>query len=324
MIGDYSGIWVFLERRRDQIAEPSLEVLGKARQLADKHRDELVGLIAGSHNLDGLGEQAIQYGADKVYIIEDPLLEEYSTIPFAEALSRTITRYKPNILLYPATRNGRDLAGRISAKLNLGLSANTVWLDILEDGSLLAGVPGFGGSIMAVTKCLTRPQMATVRPGAFPKPRPDSSRKGIIERVDVGKLPEPRTVVIERMTFEVEDISKAEMIVVAGAGVRDRVEMVKELAEELGWAFGASRPLSDEGLVPRDIFIGATGKVVRPKIALIIGVSGAAHFISGIAEAEKIISINIDPEAPIHSYSDYSIVGDGYKIVPKLLEKLRM
>ncbi|MCS7126373.1 MAG: electron transfer flavoprotein subunit alpha/FixB family protein [Aigarchaeota archaeon] len=323
MSGEFKGIWVYLERRGDQIIDPSIEVLGKARELAEKSRDEIVGIILGYRGLDKLGEVAIQYGSDKVYIIEDPVLEEYSTIPYAEAISRALTKYKPNIILYPATRNGRDLAGRISAKLNLGLSANTVWLDISSDGVLLAGVPGFGGAIMAVTKCLTRPQMATVRPGVFPKPQLDPSRRGSVERIDVGKIPEPKIRVVERTFYEVEDISKAEAIVVAGVGLRDNVEIVKKLAEELGWKFGATRPLSDEGLVPRDIFIGATGKVVKPKIALIIGVSGAAHFISGITGAEKIISINIDPEAPIHSYSDYSVTGDGYKIVPKLLEKIR-
>lgn len=322
MVSEYQNIWVFLERRGDEIIEPSLEVLGKARELADKYGDKVSGILMGAVNLEDLAETAIKHGADKVYIVQDQLLQEYSTIPYSEALSRLITRYKPNIILYPATRNGRDLAGRISAKLNLGLSANTVWLDIVGEGILLAGVPGFGGGIMAVTKCLTKPQMATVRPGAFPKPQPNSSRKGEIERVDVGGLPEPPTKTIERVFYTVEDISKAEAIVIAGIGVRENIEMVKKLSEKLKWAFGATRPLSDEGLVSRDIFVGATGKTVRPKIALIIGASGATHFISGVAGAEKIISINIDPEAPIHSYSDYSIVGDAYKIVPKLLEKL--
>jgi len=319
---EHRNIWVFLERRREEIIESSLEVLGKARELADKYGDKVAGVLLGAGNLDKLAEVAITYGADVVYTIQDELLQEYSTIPYSEALSRVIKKYKPNIILYPATRNGRDLAGRISAKLNLGLSANTVWLDIIGDGVLLAGVPGFGGGIMAVTKCLTKPQMATVRPGAFPKPQPNPTRTGRVERIDIGKLPEPPIKTIERVFYTVEDISKAEAIIIAGIGIRENIEAAKKLAEKLNWAFGATRPLSDEGLVHRDIFVGATGKTVRPKIALIVGASGAAHFISGVAGAEKIISINIDPEAPIHSYSDYSIVGDAYKIIPKLLEKL--
>lgn len=322
MSQEYKGVWVFLERRGDEIVEPSLEVLGKARELADKYGDHVAGVLMGVRNLEAQAETTIKHGADIVYIVEDPLLEDYSTVPYSEALSRLIIRYKPNIILYPATRNGRDLAGRISAKLNLGLSANTVWLDIVGDGVLLAGVPGFGGGIMAVTKCLTKPQMSTVRPGVFSKPQPNPMRTGKIEKVDVGKLPEPPTKIVEKVFFTVEDISKAEAIVIAGIGVRENIEMVKKLSEKLNWAFGATRPLSDEGLVPRDIFVGATGKTVKPKIALIVGVSGAAHFISGVAGAEKIVSINIDPEAPIHLYSDYSIAGDAYKIIPKLLQRL--
>lgn len=319
---EYNGVWVFLERRGDEIIEPSLEVLGKARELADKYRDHVAGVVMGEKNLEAQAETAIKFGADVVYTVQDPLLEDYSTIPYSETLSRLIIMHKPNIILYPATRNGRDLAGRISAKLNLGLSANTVWLDIVGDGILLAGVPGFGGGIMAVTKCLTKPQMSTVRPGAFPKPQPDPGRTGRIEKIDIGKIPEPSTKIVEKVFYTVEDISKAEAIVIAGIGVRENLEAVKKLTEKLNWAFGATRPLSDEGLVSRDIFVGATGKTVRPKIAFVIGASGAAHFISGIAGAEKIISINIDPEAPIHSYSDYSVVGDAYKIIPKLLQKL--
>lgn len=322
MGGEYKSIWVFLERRGNEIIEPSLEVLGKARELADKCGEKVSGILVGAEDLDFLAELAIKHGADKVYIVQGQLLHDYSTIPYSEALSRLIEKYKPNIILYPATRNGRDLAGRISAKLNLGLSANTVWLDIDGEGALLAGVPGFGGGIMAVTKCLSKPQMATVRPGAFPKPRPNPSRTGEVEKVELGSLPDTPTKTIERVFYAVEDISKAEAIVIAGIGVRENVGLVKKLAGKLNWAFGATRPLSDEGLVSRDVFIGATGKTVRPKIALIIGASGAAHFISGVSGAEKIISINIDPEAPIHSYSDYSVVGDAYKIVPKLLEKL--
>ncbi|MCF8885106.1 MAG: electron transfer flavoprotein subunit alpha/FixB family protein [Nitrososphaerota archaeon] len=322
MSREYRGVWVYIERRGGEIVESSLEVLGKARELSDKYGDSVVGVLLGSSGLEKLAETVIQHGADKIYLVEDPILSEYSTIPYSEALARLITMFKPNILLYPATRNGRDLAGRISAKLSLGLSANTVWLDVTNDGILLAGVPGFGGNIMAVTKCLSKPQMATVRPGAFVKLSPDPNRRGSIEKIDVGELPKPRVNIIESVKIEVEDISKAEAIVIAGMGVRDNVELAKKLAEKLGWAFGATRPLSDEGLVPRDIFIGATGKTVRPKIALIVGVSGAAHFISGVAGAEKIISINIDPEAPIHTYSDYSVVGDAYKILPKILEKV--
>ena len=140
---EHRNIWVFLERRREEIIESSLEVLGKARELADKYGDKVAGVLLGAGNLDKLAEVAITYGADVVYTIQDELLQEYSTIPYSEALSRVIKKYKPNIILYPATRNGRDLAGRISAKLNLGLSANTVWLDIIGDGVLLAGVPGF-------------------------------------------------------------------------------------------------------------------------------------------------------------------------------------
>ncbi|MEM1743231.1 MAG: electron transfer flavoprotein subunit alpha, partial [Nitrososphaerota archaeon] len=138
MSREYRGVWVYIERRGGEIVESSLEVLGKARELSDKYGDSVVGVLLGSSGLEKLAETVIQHGADKIYLVEDPILSEYSTIPYSEALARLITMFKPNILLYPATRNGRDLAGRISAKLSLGLSANTVWLDVTNDGILLA------------------------------------------------------------------------------------------------------------------------------------------------------------------------------------------
>ncbi len=321
---DWNGIWVFLEQVDGIMERVSWEVLGKARELADKSNDEVIGVLLGK-NLDKLAKEAIKYGADMVLVVDNNFLERYSWEAYTKVITDLVKARKPNILLIGATHNGRDLAGRLAVRLHTGLTADVVRLDLDDKGLLLSAVPGFGGSILAIIKCeQKRPQMSTVRPSIFTPIEPNASRKGKTEDVDINIDPnEIKTHLVERIRVKGEDISMAERIVVAGRGTGGDITQMRELANLLDAAVGVTRPLADIGVASRDVQIGSTGITVKPKLSLVAGASGATHFVSGIQDSETVISVNIDPKAQIFEHSDYCIVADINKILPKLLNELK-
>lgn len=324
-ISQHQGVWTYLEHRDRKLESVSLEILGKARELADKLRTPLTGILMG-YDVRSLADEAVRYGADKVLLADSPLLQHYSTDGYTSVLANLVLERKPSILLIGGTHDGRDLAGRLAIRVQTGLIANVVRLDIEEDtGLLLGAVPGFGGRILAICKCeRSRPQIATVRPGVFPLPHAGSSRNGDVEQVPVSLSEgEIRTKVLERFTRELQDISRAEYTVIAGSGTGGDLTLARQLAELLGGALGVTRPLADKGIVSRDYQIGSTGYAVRSKLTFVIGASGASHFTSGIGDAKIVVSINKDPEAQIFRYSDYCIVGDLFHVVPALIEALK-
>lgn len=317
----FRGVMAYLEHSGGQLERVSLELLGIAQDLAAKLHTNVTGVILG-HNAGELAKLAVQYGADEVLVADSPELSLYRTDAYSNVLGKLVLERKPEILLFGATHNGRDLAGRLAVRLNTGLTAHAVQVDI-EEGSnlLLCGVPGFGGSIVAMCKCPeSRPQMATVQAGIFPVPPPDPTRKGRIEEVsvDVGPV---RTKVIERSVKEGDDLARAELVIIAGRGAAAHLDDIKKLANMIGGAVGVTRPLADRELMPRDHQVGSTGTAVSAKVALILGASGAAHFVSGIRKAETVISINKDPDAPINAYADFYVVDDVATILPFLLSK---
>jgi electron transfer flavoprotein alpha subunit len=239
-------------------------------------------------------------------------------------MAQLIEKHKPLFMLYSATRNGVDLAARLAIKFDTNLTAHAIKLDIdKEKNQLITGVPGFGGNIVAVVRGISgKPHMATVSVGAFEKIY-DENRTGDIEKVDVvldeSKI---RLKVIQEEMREIADISRAEKILVAGMGCQDVYDKVKKLAEKLGLAFGVTRPLADIGLAPRSLQIGSTGVSLKGKLAIILGASGAPHFVSGVREVEKVISVNIDDEAPILDHSDVFILADLEEVVDKIYEEV--
>ncbi len=322
---DWKGIWVILEHAKGKVSGVSWEILGKARELGDRYGIRVSAVLLGT-NLDEVAKEAIYRGADEVYVAEHEALMHYSWEAHTKVVTDLVEKYRPNILLLAATHNGRDLAGRLAVRLNTGLTADVVELDIEPEGELLVGsVPGFGGSILAVIKCEhSRPQMATIRPGVLIAQELDTSRTGEIHKIASDIPPNLITTqVLQEIPVESVDISKAKRIVAAGRGVGTNLELVEELAELLDAAIGVTRPLADIGLKSRDHQIGSTGVTVRPKLAIIVGVSGAAHFVSGIQDAETIISINIDEEALIFDHSDYCVVADLNDVLPELIEALK-
>lgn len=318
---EFKGIMVYLEHSDRQLETVSLEILGKAQQLAEKLATNVTAVILG-HNVGTLAEEAVQFGADHVLVADSPALAQYTTEAFCNVLGELVRNRKPEVLLLGATHDGRDLAGRLAVRLNTGLTAHAVQVEVEEGTSLLVcGVPGFGGNIVAMCKCpRSRPQMATVRPGILPVPERSPQRQGTIETVPVN-VGEVRTRVVERSVKEGVDITKAEIIVIAGRGAESHLDAVKKLADSVGAIIGVTRPLADKELMPREHQVGSTGYAVTPKVAIILGASGAAHFVSGIRGAKTVISVNKDPEALINTYADYCVVDDIGKLLPTLLSR---
>ncbi len=318
---EFKGVMVYLEHSGSQLERVSLEILAKAQEVAHKLATNVTGVLLG-HNVRTFAEEAIQFGADQVLVADLPTLEQYTTEAFSNVLGELVRDRKPEILLLGATHDGRDLAGRLAVRLNTGLTAHAIRVEIEEGTNLLVcGVPGFGGSIVAMCKCpRSRPQMATVRPGIFPIPERNPQRQGTIEMVPV-KVGDVRTKVIERSVKESVDITRAEIIAIVGRGAETYLDTVKKLADSVGGVVGVTRPLADKGLMSRDHQVGSTGCAVTPKVAIIFGASGAAHFVSGIRDAKTVISVNKDPEAAINSYADYVVVEDAEKLLPALLSK---
>ncbi len=323
--GEASGLWVYLEQEGGRLNGVSLELLGHGRKLADAAGTELTALLL-SGGAAGLADEAIGYGADAVLVAEHALLDPYTTDPCTKVVAGLVLERKPDILLLGATVNGRDLAGRLAVRLRTGLTADCTDLTIdPETGLLLGEVTGFGQGILATIQCAQhRPQMATVRPGVFPRPAADALRKGRTERVDVPLTDADHTVqVLKRSTGRGVDITQAERLVVGGRGVQGDFALLRSLAKALNAEVGATRVAVDQGWVGHDRMVGQTGSVTRPKLAIVCGASGAMQFTVGIQDAETVVAINSDPEAPIFEVADYCIADDVFQVLPPLIEGLK-
>jgi electron transfer flavoprotein alpha subunit len=320
-----SGIWLYLEHEEGELLGISRELIGKGRELARQLRVPVTGLLLGT-DLGSLAREAIQRGADHVLLGEDAALSPYTTDAHADVVAAAVRLGKPDILLLGATSNGRDLAGRLAVRLRTGLTADCTGLALDDESGLLLGeVVGFGGGIVATIQCPEhRPQMATVRPGAFIAPELNHTRRGQIDHlpVEFGRTPS-RTRVLDRVLGGGVDITKADAVVVAGGGTDGDLHLVEELAALLGAEIGATRVAVDAGWVERTRMIGQTGSVTRPKLVVLCGVSGAMQFTVGIDEADTVVAINVDGDAPIFDVADYGITGDLQQVLPPLVEELR-
>ncbi|NLP52749.1 electron transfer flavoprotein subunit alpha/FixB family protein [Bacillus sp. RO1] len=324
---DYSGVWVFIEENEGKIAPVSLELLGAGRTLADKRGVELAGIIIGD-TVTGLADTIFEYGADKVYVYDQPIFQLYRTESFMKALLHCSEKYKPEIILYGATSTGKDLASAVATDLPTGLTADTTELDVEEDtGLLLASRPAFGGNIMATILCKKyRPQMATVRPKVMKALQPQKGRAGklIAEKIDI-KEDDMRTKVLKivRETTKKIRIDEADIVVAGGKGLGSEqgFGIVHQLAKTLGGVVGASRDVVEAGWVEHHHQVGQTGVTVTPKIYFAIGISGAIQHIVGMKNSGMIIAINKDPDAAIFNSCHYGIVGDAFEIVPLLVKE---
>jgi len=328
-IQEYNGLWVFIEQRDGTPAQISLELLGKGRDLAEKLEVDVTAILIG-HNVSEMAEELIFYGADRVIIADDPIAKEYRTETHTEIIVEQALKEKPEILLIGSTCIGRDLAPRISARLNTGCTADCTELGIdKEMRVIVATKPFFSRDLMADIICpLHRPQMVTVRPGVMELKTQDRKRHGELIYIDVNcKEEDIKVKVLETVRSVSNSISleEADKVVAAGMGVgtEEGFEMVKALAKLLGAHVGATSLPVDEGWVSEDNKIGQTGKTIRPKLYIGCGVSGAIQHSAGMINSELIIAINTNPKADIFNFADYGIVGDISEIVPALIKELK-
>ena len=322
-------VYVIAEQRDGKIQKVGLELIGEATKLAKDLGEQVVAVLLGS-NITDKAQELIQHGADKVVVVDDPMLEKYATEPYAKAITAVIKACEPEIVLYGATSIGRDLAPRVSARVHTGLTADCTKLAINEETKLLHMTrPAFGGNIMATIVCKNhRPQMATVRPGVMAALAKDATRTGEVVNFKVDFVPADMNVeILEEVkeTKKTVDITEAKVLVSGGRGIgsADFVPVLQEAADVLGGVVTGSRPVIEAGWLNKDRQVGQTGKTVRPDLYLACGISGAIQHVAGMESSEVVISINKDDNAAIFSVSDLGVVGDVKVILPKLVEALK-
>lgn len=327
------NVWVFIEQEGGRIAEVSLELVCKARELADRLGTRVEGLLLG-RDAASLVPILHQHGCDHVFLAEDPRLEPFTALPYARVVVELVRRHEPDIVLFGATPLGRSLAPRIASTLLAGLTADCTDLriDDFEDriakrsfkDRLMQIRPAFGGNIIAtIATGWDGPQMVTVREGVMRLTPPEPRRTGAVTRVAV-ELEDADTVVrvIERAKEEKSvDLKGARIIVAGGYGVgtKENFRLIRELAETIGGEVGASRAAVDAGWIDHDHQVGQTGVTVRPKLYIACGISGSVQHRAGMSGSAKIIAINTDASAPIFSIAHYGIVGDLGEVIPKMI-----
>jgi|BarGraNGADG00212_1021973.scaffolds.fasta_scaffold10192_2 electron transfer flavoprotein alpha subunit len=331
------SVWVFIEHTDGRIADVSLELVGKARDLAGQAGYDVVGLLCG-HDVDALAQDVIRHGADRVLLADHPELAHYRTLPYARVAITEARRRRPEIFLVGGTPNGRDFAPRVASALRCGLTADCTDLQIgdyesrREDRTyrnLLFQIrPAFGGNLVAtIVNPNSRPQMATVREGVMRMPAADASRVGVVEAVTPEF--EPGDFALEVLSRQVRHstvkLKDAPVIVAGGAGISDAEEfaLLRDLANLLGGEVGASRAAVDAGMIGREHQVGQTGTTVRPRLYIAAGISGAIQHRAGMDQSSKIIAINTDPTAPMLQIAHYRIVGDVGEVLPMIIKALR-
>lgn len=346
---EYKNIWVFAEQREGKLMNVALELIGEGYKLSrERGEDAKVCAILVGNGVSGLADELYEYGADKVYLLEHPLLTRYTTDGYAKAITDAINEYKPEIVLFGATHIGRDLAPRIAARLNTGLTADCTRLDInvskymdyLEENTTasLNGLdradeskglkqtrPAFGGNLMAtIVTPNTRPQMATVRPGVMAKRERKAGAKGELIKADVDVKPEGinvEVVEVVKAAKEMVSLTDAKIICSGGRGLGgpEGFRLIEEFAEKVGGVVGASRAAVDAGWIDPSHQVGQTGTTVKPEIYFACGISGAIQHLAGMQTSKIIVAINKDPECPMMKLADYAIEGDLKKVIPEIM-----
>ena len=319
-------ILVFVEQRNDVVANVGYELIGAAKELASKVNGARVCAAIIGENASKLALALKDSGADAIYYVEDRVLNHYLNETYTKAFEEVIKVVNPNVVLIGATSIGRDLAPRLSARINTGLTADCTKLDIDEEGLLYSTRPAFGGNLFATIICPDhKPQMCTVRPGVMKKADKPAETVEINEvKVDFG------TVVVEVLeeVVEKQEVGKIEdakhlVVVGRGCGCDESISCASELAGLLGGTIATSRALVDEGKLPADKQIGQTGKTVRPDLYLGFGISGAVQHLAGMEDSDYIIAVNKDKTASIFNVADLGIVGDGNVILPLVVQEIK-
>lgn len=325
----YNGIWVFAEQKQGKLEPVVTELMGKGRQLADTKETQLTAVLFG-HQIENLASQLVALGADKVIVVDQPELENFLDIPYTDAFVAVAEKYKPEIILSGATVTGRSFIPRVATKLHTGLTADCTGLEIDEEtGNLKQTRPAFGGNIMATIVTPDHlPQMATVRHKVMDPAIPDNSRTGEIiqENVDLSNA----TSFAEFLGYEADEtqtvnLTEANFVISGGRGLKkaENFSLLKDLAEYLDAAIGASRAAVDAEWITYPHQVGQTGKTIKPTVYIAVGISGAIQHLAGMQSADYIIAINKDSDAPIFKVADLGLVGDLFEVIPEILKKFK-
>jgi electron transfer flavoprotein alpha subunit len=327
-MADNKGVMILGEVTEGNLSSISTELLGCGRKLADELGQELSALLIGSA-VSGCAQEAIAYGADRVYVVEDPLLEDYQADSYVAAAEKAAKESNPAILLLGQTEIGSDIAARLAFRLETAAVLDCIALEIDPDSKrLLQTKPVYGGNAQAIYVTDTDPQIATVRAKSMTPLAKDDSRQGEVVNIDAGlDASAIRTKVLEKVKEEIEGVKleDAAVIVTGGRGIggEEGFKQLEELARMMKGAVGASRPACDNGWMPEKAQVGLTGKIVTPDLYIAVGVSGASQHMAGCSGSKTIVAINKDGEANIFRMAHYGVVGDWKKILPAFKEKVK-
>lgn len=321
----YKGITVYIEQRHNVAHPVAWELIGKAKELASKTNEPVYALVIGS-DVSKITEEALSYGVDKVFVYESHMYHDFNVETYTSVLEAFYKKHQVNVILYGGTTEGRSFAPRVAARLKTGLTADCTMLDITSEGDLLQIRPAFGGNIMAkINTPNHRPQMATIRYKMFNAPAKCTPFGEVVceETSDLNK-DSSITIVNSSNKEEVSDISDAEIIIACGRAFKKEkdLELLEPLRKQLGAELACTRPLIERGWFDPRKQIGLSGRTVKPKLIINLGISGAVQFIEGMKESELIISINSDTSNKLFDISHYAIEGDIYEIIPKLNQML--
>ena len=327
-MSEYKGVMIHGEVIEGKLSAMATELLGCARKLADDLGQELCAVLVGS-GVSSLAQEAIAFGADKVYVVDDPLLKDYQTDSYVSVTERVVKQVMPQILLLGQTSVGRDLAPRLAFRLGTAASMDCIELAIDPDSKLMLQTkPVYGGNAQAIFTCQSYPQIATVRAKAMSPLEPDALRQGEVITIEAGLDPSAiRTKVLEKVVEEVAGIKleDAEVIVSGGRGIggADGFKQLEELAKILKGAMGATRPPCDNGWVSDALQVGLTGKIVAPGLYIAVALSGSSQHMTGCSGSKIIVAINKDSEANIFREASFGVVGDWKKVLPAFTEKVK-
>jgi electron transfer flavoprotein alpha subunit len=324
------NVWVFAEHRKGELLEVSLELLGEGEKMANRLEGEVAAILVGNR-VDVLADTLAHYGARKVYLVEDEILEEYASDTYVKVIAGLIQQHRPRVFLAGATSQARDFVPRVAARVRMGFGANYSRLVINGEGMLQLTRPIYGGrfdGIYAMAPDKANSVVATAQPGAIGLEKP--SNEGVVEIIRVHAEVSPqdiRTKVIDFIKGDPQkmDIRQAEIVVAAGRGIgsAEKFGCIEELAKVLGACIAGTRPATDAGWLPFERQVGQTGKTVSPKLYIACGISGAIQHTAGMKDSKRIIAVNNDSEAPIFKICDLGIVGDVHEVVPKLIARVR-
>ncbi len=321
------GIWVVIEQNKAEIRKVSLEILSQARTIADKTGDPLVAVILGKGIAD-LAKTVAAYGADKVILVEDDKLADYSTGAYTSVLNKLIRKDEPQAVLLGNTAVGKDLAPRLAQRLGVGMASDCTGMEYDEANFLTFKRPIYGGKAFAEVSSNTRPVVATIRPNTFALGQQDAAKQAEVvnetAEIDAADL---RAIVKEIIIAASErpELIEANIIISGGRGMKgpENYKILEECADVIGAAVGASRAAVDAGWIEQKFQVGQTGKTVSPTLYIACGISGAIQHLAGMSSSKVIVAINKDPEAYIFNIADYGIVGDLFDVVPLLTEEFK-